>query len=101
MEEKEKQEEDLEEQLKKIDAYMLQMEKESQEFFEALRTSPHQIDELLSDPKQHSKETFEYLQDQRYQIEAALEQRIAEVNASVVREPRDTPPVKGHWIFVR
>jgi hypothetical protein len=101
MEDKEKQEDDLDKQLAEIDAYMLQMEKESKEFYESLRISPHQVDELLSDPKLYSKETFEYIQDQRYQLEAALEQRIAEVNASVVREPREEPSVKGHWIFVR
>ena len=93
---------DIDKEIEEIEMQIAKMEKESNDFFEALRLSPHQIEDLLSEPKLYSKASFEYIQQQRYELEAALERRINKVNASLKRErSQENSDIKGHWIFVR
>jgi uncharacterized protein YdcH (DUF465 family) len=88
--------------LKELEEQIKKMEQESKDFFDELGISPHQIEDILSDRKRYSPAAYEYLQKQRQKLEDTLEERIAEVNASLKQErERENGAIKGHWIFIR
>lgn len=91
-----------EETLKELRQEIMRMEKESDELFEQLGISPHQLQDILSDSKRYSAPLFEYIQKERRALEELLDKKIEATCAPIKKSmAANAPPIGGHWIFVK